>query len=124
MDITRLTISKERIINSLETLLEQEKLTENNIDKIREAVKKEDYPGEALLIDSDNEEEDIAFVYAAEYHIRLKEIRKDIRSCLRIAFQLKMHMDPTSYQYEHKPGIVTKNYSEYILELNINQRYK
>ena len=133
MDITRLTISKERIINSLETLLQQEKLIENNINKIREAIKvrknldekniKEYHLGEAILYESASEE-DIIFAFAAEDYIKLKEVRKDIRSCLRIAFQLKMHIDPTHYQYEHKPGIITKNYSEYILELNINPRYK
>ena len=133
MDITRIIVSKGAIINSLERLLDKEKSLEDSINKTRqkiknrkslpEEMKEEDCAGVAILYKSANEE-DIAFAFAAQDYMMLREVRNSIRSCLQIAFHLKMHIDSTPHKYEHKSGVITKNYSEYILELNTNPRYK
>lgn len=53
----------------------------------------------------------------------LNELRIVIRKTLDFAIKIDMHKSSIPYFYEHKGRVVTRNVSEFILELNSREDY-
>ena len=64
------------------------------------------------------EDKDKAFRITCFEQLSLRFVREDIGELLKVSIKLGLHLNPYEYVYEHKNGRVTKNISEFILELN------
>ena len=123
-DLEKLVEKKEEmkvlgVVRTLECLLDEERILKKQIDFIYNSIENGgfEFGNQFVPIESDDD----AFIATYSEQELIKSARKDIRGLLKNSIKRGLHLNPYEYLYEHKSGKVTKNISEFILELN--ERY-